>query len=547
MLRSQRRLLMLIGALPLLLLAAAALYMVGMNALEGEPRSFWQSLGFAAETLSTTGYGQDSSWQHPVMVVFVVLLQFLGVFLVFLIFPIYLIPFLEERFETRLPKSVPEMSDHVIIYKFGPAVASLLDELAAAEIGAVVVEDDEGEARRLAEQGRTVLWRRLDDGALERAHLATARALVANGGDDENAAVILAARQLGFAGDVIAVVEEPYHRRPMMLAGATAVYTPRHILGAALAARASERISPRVEGAQLLGRKLIVSEVRVGADSSLVDKTLAESDLGRRTGASVIGQWVEGKLWAPVGAETRLKAGSILIIAGSVESVQRFNNACAGTQPLRRSGPFVLAGYGEVGQKVAELLTQVGERVQVVDRERQEGVDVVGDILDHDVLERSELRDAQAVILAVDSDSATLFATVILKEFSPEVPVIARVNQAENVERIHRAGADFALSISQVSGQILAGRLLGQESISLDPKLKVRKVDAAGLAGRRLSDLRIREKTGASVVAVERDDDLLSQFEPEFAFEPHDVVYIAGSNEAIRDYVEDFAQARGEG
>ena len=36
------------------------------------------------------------------MVLLVVAVQFLGVFLVFLIFPIYLIPFLEERFETRL-------------------------------------------------------------------------------------------------------------------------------------------------------------------------------------------------------------------------------------------------------------------------------------------------------------------------------------------------------------------------------------------------------------------------------------------------------------
>ena len=83
---------------------------------------------------------------------------------------------------------------------------------------------------------------------LEKARLHRARALVANGTDDENAAIILAARQLGFAGDVVALVEEPYHRKPMMLAGATAVYTPRHILGAALAARA--RFDGRIRGRQ---------------------------------------------------------------------------------------------------------------------------------------------------------------------------------------------------------------------------------------------------------------------------------------------------------
>ena len=93
------------------------------------------------------------------------------------------------------------------------------------------------------------------------------------------------------------------------------------------------------------------------------------------------------------------------------------------------------------------------------------------------------------MILALDTDSATLFATVILKDLAPEVPVIARVNEAENVERIHRAGADFALSISQVSGQMLAKKLLGQESVAVDPQLKILKIAPDGLAGRHPSSL----------------------------------------------------------
>ena len=94
----------------LTILVSTFLYMWGMAALEGKPRDFWQSLEWAGETLSTTGYGADSPWRHPLMVLLVVAVQFLGVFLVFLIFPIYLIPFLEERFETRLPQEVPQGS-----------------------------------------------------------------------------------------------------------------------------------------------------------------------------------------------------------------------------------------------------------------------------------------------------------------------------------------------------------------------------------------------------------------------------------------------------
>jgi Trk K+ transport system NAD-binding subunit len=531
---------MLFGALPVLLVVAALLYMGGMWFFEGESRGFWESLGFAAETLSTTGYGHDTTWSSPIMVVSVIVLQFLGVFLVFLIFPIYLIPFLEERFEARLPKAAPKVDGHVVVYRFGAAVAILIDEVERSGVPVVVVEEDRLEARRLVEKGTTAFHGRLEDGSLEKARLDRARALVANGTDDENAAIILAARQLGFSGDVVALVEEPFHRKPMMLAGATAVYTPRHILGAALAARASERISPTVDGAQLLGHSLVVSEVRIAPDSELVGRTLGETELGRRTGVSVIGQWVAGRLMAPLRAGTRLAAEGILIVAGSTESIARIAGVCAVSTTRRRSGPFVLAGYGEVGRKVAQLLRGAGEQVEVIDRQGGEGVDLVGDILDHRVIERSSLREAQAVVLAVDSDSATLFATVIMKEFAPDVPVIARVNRAQNIERMHRAGAVFALSISQVAGQILAARLLGQEAISVDPRLRVMRVTSAALAGGHPAELRIRERTDVSVIAVERGEDLIMDFGTGFRFDDTDVVYICGSDEATRRFSDIF-------
>ncbi len=541
MLRSNQRFALLLIALPIVIVVVALVYMLGMGVLENEPRGFWESLGWAAESLSTTGYGADAHWTHPLMVVFVVAVQFVGVFLVFLIFPIYLIPFLEERFESRLPKSAPEAIDHVVIYQYGAPVATLLDAMQRSDIATVVIEAEERQARRLMERGHQVVQGNLDDGALERSNLLAARALVANGRDDENAAVILAARQAGFQGDVLAIVEEPYHRKPMTLAGATAVFTPRHILGAALAARASERISPRVEGAQVLG-KLVVSEVRIGAQSELIGQTLAESNLGQRTGITVIGQWVEGRLLAPPTADMRLERAGILIVAGSDEAIHRLGEVCAGTTRLRRAGPFVLAGFGEVGRKVSELLGDAGERVEVIDREDGEGVDRVGDILDHRVLEMVDLREAQAVILAVDSDAATLFATVILKDFAPGVPVIARVNEAQNVQRIHRAGADFALSISQVSGQILAGRLLGRESISLDPRVQVLRVSSFGLEDKHPSELGIRERTGVSVVAVERSEELVLEFGPDFRFLDGDEVYVCGSVEATQSFIETFPQ-----
>ncbi|MCB1128452.1 MAG: NAD-binding protein, partial [Verrucomicrobiae bacterium] len=419
-------------------------------------------------------------------------------------------------------------------------MATLLEELEASDVPTVVVEEDEAEARRLQDRRHRVVYGRLDEGILTRVRLNQARALIANSTDDGNAAAIITARQLGFEGDILALVEDPLHRQPMVLAGATAAYTPRHVLGAALAARASRRVSPTVAGIQQLGNKLQVNEVRITKDSRLAGKTLAEAQIGQNTGVTVIGQWIGGHLKVPVTPRTRLEPGGILVLVGSQESIAKFMDLCAGTHSLRRPGPFIIAGFGEVGGKVAELLHDAGEETRVIAAEAGEGVDVVGNVIDLQVLEQADVRNAQAVILAVGEDAITLLTTVILKDLAPAVPVIARVNRAANVERIYRAGADFALSISQVSGQLLARRLLGKRAVALDPGLRVMEVTARGLVGHHPAELRIRDQTGCSVAAVERAEELLTSFGADFRFQADDRVYICGSLDATQRFLEHY-------
>lgn len=534
--RARQRLLLLLGAVPVLLLLSTFAYMAGMRWLEGEPRDFLKSLTWASETLSTTGFGADSSWRHPLMVLLVVTVQWIGVFLVFLIVPVFLIPFLEDRFEARIPRRVTDLKRHVVIYRSGPAVATLLPQLAALDVPTLVVETDEAEARRLLDKGQRVILAELDPQGLADAQLEQARALIANGSDAENAAVILAARQAGFTGEVLALAEDPFHRRPLTLAGASGVFTPRHALGAALAARASAKISPRAAGLEGFSKSFQLSEVRVRPSSELAGKRLKESGIGRRTGAAVVGQWVGGHLQTPVEPATVIAPGGILVAAGSEESLARLRElATAGAAPAP-TGPFLVAGFGEVGRKVVELLRIVEEPVEIVDKVPHDGVERVGDVLDARVVPPELLRQARGVILALDSDSATLFAAVVVREHAPDVPLIARVNQAENVERIHRAGADFALSISQVSGQILARRLLGQEAVWLDPRVELLKVPVDGLEGQHPAELDLRRETGCWVVAVERGEELAVEFDHDFRFAPGDQLYVTGASEAVAKF-----------
>src|SRR5216684_2101703 len=526
--RSTRRLIGLAVGLVLFLVASALVYQAGMARLEGAHRTFWDSFEWAAETLSTTGYGADSHWRSPAMVILVVVVQFTGVFLVFLIVPIFLVPFLEERFERRVPRSAPaRLANHVIVYRYGPTVETLLQRLAANDIASIVVETDETAARAVLERELPVVFSRAEEDALDVCRLAQARALVANGRDEENAALILRARQLGFRGEIFAFVEEPAHRKPMELAGATAAYTPRHIVAAALAAHASDQISPRLPGSELLPF-LERRELRVAAASPLAGRTLAAANLGEATGAIVVGQWMRNRLNARCDAAMTIEPGAILEIVGDTASLDRAA-AMIGSPFLRRGGPYLIAGFGEVGRKVHELLTDAGEEVRVVEREAREGVDIAGNVLDPSVLERAGLRECRAVVLALNSDDATLFATVIARDAASDVTVIARVNHSRNIDNIYRAGADFALSISDISGEMLSARLLGRVARSRDEHRQVVRVTAS--ARHPLRDLPLRQH-GCSLLALKRAGVFLP-ITAEMFVESGDELYVCGSAEAV--------------
>jgi Trk K+ transport system NAD-binding subunit len=532
--RSTRRLLGLAAGLVLFLVVCALLYQVGMARLEGKHRSYWDSFEWAAETLSTTGYGADSHWQHPAMVLLVVIVQFAGVFLVFLIVPILLVPFLEERFERRVPRIAPTMSDHVVVYRYGPTVETLLQRLAFHGVASIVVETDEAAARAVLERRQAVVFSRAEEDALEICRLDDARALVANGRDEENAAITLRARQMGFRGEIYAFVEEPAHRKPMELAGATAAFTPRHIVAAALAAHASERISPRLPGGEML-KHLHRRELRVSASSPLAGRTLGDSAFGASTGAIVVGQWMRNRLDARCDASMTIEPGSILEVVGDDAALERAA-ALAGSPFLRNTGPFLIGGFGEVGRKVHELLTDAGEDVRVIEREPRAGVDVAGNVLDPSVLERAGLRECRAVVLALNSDDATLFATVIARDSAADVPVIARVNHSRNIDNIYRAGADFALSISDISGEMLSAKLLGAVARPRDEHRRVVRVPIRSGDGRTLRGMSTRNH-GVSVLAIERAGSFL-EVTAETGIESGDVVYLCGSAEMVREAAE---------
>ena len=373
-----RRLLALLALLPLTVLILGTLYMLGMDHLEGSPRTFMQALQWASETMTNTGYGADNRWNHPVMAMFVIITPFIGQCLVFLIFPVLMLPYFEDKFEVRLQHALPPMQGKVLFYRYGPAIESLLPEFKSANSPFVILEEDMNLARSLRDRGYAVVYGNIGEDPEVLARVEQARAVVTNGDDHANATCTLLVREHGFTGPLFALADDPLYRAPMIQIGATEVFTPDHVLGAALASRASRRISPPAEGMHLLGARVGMAEFRVRTDSPLAGKRLGDLHLRERYGVAVIGQWLGGVFTTTKGPDTAVQAGAILVVVGvraNLAMVERM------AMPIHRSGPIVLAGLGAVGHKVLEMLKDAGESVTVIDRVAAPDVDVVGNVL----------------------------------------------------------------------------------------------------------------------------------------------------------------------
>ncbi len=501
--RSTKRLLWFVAALPATMLVMATLYKLGMTYLEGSPRTLLESLQWAAETITTTGYGNDSHWQHPLLALFVILGQIMGQLLVFLIFPIFLLPYLEERFQTRLPRQLPAMAGKVLFYRHGPAIEILLEEFRRRATPFVIYEENLALAQSLRDQGYAVVYGSLAQDPTVLANVREARAVVTLADDHANARCTLLAREFGFTGEIFALAREP--------------------------SRASPRISPPVDGLHLLGTRIGMTELRVRPDSSLADQRIGDLQLCREHGVTLIGQWHGGHFTTPQGPDTRLHAGAILVVAGAPERLERLERLA---MPIRRRGPCIVAGCGAVGSKVAQLLRDAGETCTVIDIRPCPDVDILGNVLESSTLQRAGVREASAMILALSDDSETIFAAAAVRDHAPDVPLIVRVNRARNTERIYRTGVDFAISEGEVAGQILAFHLLGEQFVSVENGIRISRLSAGALAGLHLWQDAVRAHSGASIIAVVRDDEVLMDFDGDFQIHASDALLVCGT---VRD------------
>jgi Trk K+ transport system NAD-binding subunit len=511
------------------------IYRVAMISFENQFVTFPEALLAVIQSFTTTGYGEQADlWTTSEMQLLMVAMEVTGVALIFLALPVFIAPWIEERLTTRAPTAI-ELSGHVVICGFTSRGEALVDELDSRDIPHVIIEPDFDLANELfAENDHlTVIHGDPEDEAsLRDAGAHRARAIVADVDQETNASIALAARSLDCA-TVITFVEDPaiadYHR----LAGATEVFSPRQLIGRSIARKVTASVTPDVDGVAI-DEDFDIVELPVQADSELAGRTVAESGIRERFGTNIVGAWFRGEFVTPPPPNARIDQQTILVVAGREDQLEQLKNLTRSERHRHRKGRVIICGYGEVGSTVAASLGET--ETTVVDLRDLPEVDVVGDIMEVETLERAGIGAASTVILALADDTDTVFATLVARDLNPDIEIIARADATGSVPKLYRAGADYVLALATVAGRMLASTILEEDVISFDRQVEVIRIGAGNLVGKTLAEADIRARTGVTVIAVERDDLVITDLPAVFRLQHGDDLIVTGSDGDINEF-----------
>ncbi|MEF8797312.1 MAG: NAD-binding protein [Salinivenus sp.] len=538
----QRRVGGAVGVVAVVLLTYALVYQWGMWIYEDQSVLFIQALQVVIEAVTTAGFGSHAPWASPQMNVMVLFMNLTGVLFVFLAVPLFAVPVLREAFEQRPPETFSG-TDHIVLAPHTSRVEALIGELEAQGRPYVILEPSRERAKDLHVDEYPVVHGDPESvSGLERVDLRAASALVVDGRDEVDTSVILSARELSDEVRTIAVIEdealESYHR----MAGADHVLSPRQLLGKGLAGEIPFLLRMAEDTTIGIGEDLEVAELDVESGSPLCGQTIGELRLRERFGVDVIGAWFDGRFKSPIGPETTIDCRARLLVSGAPERIQALRREDSSTLQLRKRQRVIVVGYGRSGQAAVDVLSGTEARLTIIDAKDRPNVDIVGDARDPDVYEEANVEAADAIVIDLDDDTTTLFATLIARDANPEAHIVARANEKENERKIYRAGADYVQSLATISGRMMAATVLEEEkTLSFQTKIDVVRLQVGHLAGRTLAGADVRARTGCTVVAAVRDGNVITSLDPdEFVFREDDRLVVVGTDEGVRRFEERF-------
>lgn len=512
---------------------------------EGQEHSWLTGFYWTLTVMSTLGFG-DITFHTDIGRFFSIIVLMSGTIFLLILLPFTFIeffytPWINAQASARAPRCLPkDTRGHVLLTHLDAITRTLIARLEQYRYKYALVVPEVEEALRLHDLGYNVVVGELDDPETWKQMRVEQAALVAaTGSDVTNTNVAFTVRGLTAEVPIVTSATKEASVDILDLAGSNEIIRLEEIIGQSFARRTvgGDAMS------HVIGEfdELLIAEA--GAHRTpIVGKTLLESRLRENLGVTVIGVWQRGR-FEPARPETKIQDHTILVLAGSKESLFRYDEFfCIYNMSVH---PVIILGGGRVGRATARALAEQDMEHRVVELlpERVENPEnyVIGDAADLAVLEKAGIRETSTVIITPRDDELNVYLTIYCRRLRPDIQILSRATQERNVTTLHRAGADSVLSYAGMGVNAVMNVLHHTKILMVAEGLYLfeQKVPVE-LAGRTIADCGIRERTGCSVVAVRQEQGLAPVSNPQDALERGTDMVLVGTADAQQRFLEAF-------
>lgn len=530
----------------IVLTAIISLYTVLFHVLmvrEGQDHSWISGFYWTLTVMSTLGFG-DITFETDLGRTFSMIVLLSGVILLLVMLPFTFIqffyaPWLEAYNKVKTPTELhPSFRDHVIVTNFDSVARSLIEKLNHFNHNYYILVPEHQRALDLYNDGYRVLVGSLDDPETYRKiQIQNAAMVVATCNDMLNTNIAFTVREISDKVRIITLASFDDSVDILKLAGSNTVVQLARMLGQSLARRTLGG-SARVH---VIGRldQLIIGEAPV-IDTPLVGKTLAESKLRQMTGVSVIGVWERGKFEAAL-PDTVMNKHTVLVLAGRVDQLRNYDELFGIYHSEDR--PVIIIGGGRVGLATAKSLEDRRMDYVIVERDPARVKDpskfVKGDAADLATLKKAGIDTAHTVIITTNLDEMNIYLTLYCRKLRPDIQITARATDDRNVSSLHRAGADFVMSYATMGANIIYNALDSSEIITLAEGLNIFRLPVPKkLVGITLLKSDVRKETGCSIIAIQQEDEMIVNPNPEIEIPDACELVVIGDKTAEAKFME---------
>ena len=185
---------------------------------------------------------------------------------------------------------------------------------------------------------------------------------------------------------------------------------------------------------------------------------------------------------------------------------------------------YIICGAGQTSVSLIDQFERSHAEFVIIEKDLdryeellQAGMQVIhGDATDEDVLLKAGIQNAKGLVSTLGSDAENVFTVLTAREMNKRLQIVARAIESSATQKLKKAGADSTINPNELGGNRMAVLMLRPQIISFldaitrigEDTLDLGEIAVSHdspLAGKKLHEARIPEKTGLIVLATKEN------------------------------------------